>query len=159
MVWSDERIAELKEKWANRVSAALIAAEFQTSRNSILGKINRLGLSRPRWSGKPRPIVPTDSAERNRKWRERIRQKASGFIASPWRESKLARTPPKPRPVITEPLPETRVSVFDVTDHQCRWPCFEGDEPIFDKFYCGAVSLPQLPYCAWHAKQAYARRS
>ena len=43
--WTDERIARLKEMWAAGESAAVIGAEFGVTRNSIIGKVNRLRLA------------------------------------------------------------------------------------------------------------------
>lgn len=45
MIWTDERIAELKVLWARGTSATLIAASFgDISRSAVLGKVHRLGL-------------------------------------------------------------------------------------------------------------------
>jgi hypothetical protein len=57
MKWTDERVELLKKLWADGLlSASQIAAELGgISRNSVIGKVHRLGLSgRPRAPRKPR---------------------------------------------------------------------------------------------------------
>jgi GcrA cell cycle regulator len=45
MIWSDEKIAELRVLWARGTSATIIAAAFgNVSRSAVLGKVHRLGL-------------------------------------------------------------------------------------------------------------------
>ncbi len=46
MAWSDERVAVLKKMWLNGNSASEIAKELgNITRNAVIGKIHRLGLS------------------------------------------------------------------------------------------------------------------
>jgi GcrA cell cycle regulator len=52
MQWTEERVAELKELWSSGLSAAQIAARLgDVTRNAVIGKVHRLGLS-----GRPSPI-------------------------------------------------------------------------------------------------------
>lgn len=52
MYWTDERIAQLKELWSQGMSASEIAQTLgDISRNAVIGKAHRLGLS-----GRPSPI-------------------------------------------------------------------------------------------------------
>lgn len=57
--WTDERVSRLKQLWADGHSAGEIAATFrETTRNAVIGKIHRLGLSNrgPRYrSTAPKP--------------------------------------------------------------------------------------------------------
>ena len=46
MTWTDERVELLKKLWADGLSASQIAAELGgVTRNSVIGKVHRLGLS------------------------------------------------------------------------------------------------------------------
>src|ERR1700730_9170410 len=46
MIWTDERVELLKKLWADGLSASQIAAELGgISRNSVIGKVHRIGLS------------------------------------------------------------------------------------------------------------------
>lgn len=49
--WTDQKVADLTKLWADGLSATQIAAEFgNVTRNTIIGKVTRLGLER---RGKP----------------------------------------------------------------------------------------------------------
>src|SRR5947207_1913245 len=46
MTWTDERVELLKKLWADGLSASQIAAELGgVTRNAVIGKVHRLGLS------------------------------------------------------------------------------------------------------------------
>ena len=45
-VWTDERLHLLKAMWSDGNSAKVIADELGFTRNSVIGKIHRLGLPR-----------------------------------------------------------------------------------------------------------------
>ncbi len=50
--WTEERVAELTELWNSGLSAARVAAKLgDVTRNAVIGKVHRLGLS-----GRPSPI-------------------------------------------------------------------------------------------------------
>ena len=47
--WTDERVELLKKLWADGLSASQIAGELGgITRNAVIGKVHRLGLSGPR---------------------------------------------------------------------------------------------------------------
>jgi GcrA cell cycle regulator len=62
MTWTKERIELLTKLWTEGLSASQIAAELggDVSRNSVLGKANRLGLTHgpAKASSAPRPCKP-----------------------------------------------------------------------------------------------------
>jgi hypothetical protein len=45
MIWTEERIERLETLWRDGHNTKSIAAEFGVTKNSIIGKVNRLGLS------------------------------------------------------------------------------------------------------------------
>ena len=46
MIWTDERVELLKKLWSDGLSASQIAAELGgITRNAVIGKVHRLGLS------------------------------------------------------------------------------------------------------------------
>src|ERR1700754_832801 len=66
MGWTEERVAELKKLWAEGHSASQIAKRLgSVTRNAVIGKVHRLGLSgratpsrpvkRPPRLGRPKP--------------------------------------------------------------------------------------------------------
>ena len=61
MTWTDERVEQLKKLWSDGLSACQIAAELGgITRNAVIGKVHRLGLS-------GRAKAPSSSAPRPRK--------------------------------------------------------------------------------------------
>src|SRR5260221_129680 len=63
MTWTDERVETLKKLWTEGLSASQIAAELGgITRNAVIGKVHRLGLS-------GRAKSPASSAPRPRKAR------------------------------------------------------------------------------------------
>jgi GcrA cell cycle regulator len=56
MSWTDERVETLKKMWAEGQSASQIAKELGgVTRNAVIGKVHRLGLSN-RVGGAPEPV-------------------------------------------------------------------------------------------------------
>src|SRR5580700_3480057 len=63
MTWTEERVENLKKLWGEGLSASQIAAELGgITRNAVIGKVHRLGLS-------GRAKSPTSAAPRPRKAR------------------------------------------------------------------------------------------
>jgi GcrA cell cycle regulator len=56
MSWTDERVNLLKTMWAEGNTASQIAKALDITRNAVIGKAHRLGLS-----GRPSPIRPPDA--------------------------------------------------------------------------------------------------
>lgn len=51
MVWTDERIEQLKALWADGLTTGEIGKQLGVSKNAVVGKAHRLGLK-----GRPSPI-------------------------------------------------------------------------------------------------------
>jgi GcrA cell cycle regulator len=151
-IWDDKRVERLKQLWADGLSASQIAADFGgITRNAVIGKVHRLGLS-------GRAKAPSSSAPRPRKART-----ASPFMRSP-RPATRGNTALAPRALL-EPEPEPELEMFDnvipigqrcsilqLTEATCHWPCGDPGSPEF--FFCGGKAV-NSPYCAYHARIAY----
>lgn len=138
--WADPaKIALLKQCWAGEDSASKIAAVLGTTRNAVIGKVNRLGLEkRGRSRSRPRPII---KPRRNR----------SGFKFGPGRTP----LPPKQVPAWASASIDIEcigLPLVELEQHHCRWPLHEPDEPAL---FCGAVRFANQPYCAGHCRMAY----
>jgi len=64
LTWSDDRVEQLKKLWENGLSASQIAAELgNVTRNAVIGKVHRLGLSGRATPSQPqRPTFKTPRA-------------------------------------------------------------------------------------------------
>ncbi len=144
--WSDERIALLRKRWAERASGATIAAEFGAgiSRNSVIAKIHRLGIpERPK--PKPKPAPHQSPFQRRR---TKTAQVASAPVL------KSAPLPPVQDADI--PLQQRVGSLLDLGSRQCHWPI--GDLRR-GGFFCGArTEQPGEKYCVVHRARAYEPR-
>src|ERR1700751_4052641 len=77
MTWTDERVETLKKLWTEGLSASQIAAELGgITRNAVIGKVHRLGLSgraKSPSSAAPRPRKPRSSGHMMRLARPAMR--------------------------------------------------------------------------------------
>jgi GcrA cell cycle regulator len=154
--WTDERVELLKKLWTDGLSASQIAAELgNVTRNAVIGKVHRLGLS-----GRAKDVKAIPAASRPRK---------------------ITRAPSAPAPITPQPLSNVvlapiplqaerdmpdiavddevavpmseRVTIMDLRESMCRWPMGDPTKPEFR--FCGARSITGLPYCTHHARIAY----
>ncbi|MFN4175580.1 GcrA family cell cycle regulator [Phenylobacterium sp.] len=134
--WTDDRVHTLTRLWREGLSASQIARALAggVTRNAVIGKVHRLGLS-----GRTKPSAPALRARREARPRRVIRCAAT-----------IRRPTPSPP---LEPPPEIgAASILSVRRGQCRWP--SGD-PLADGFcLCGAPTV-RGAYCAGHAEIAY----
>lgn len=154
MSWTDERVEQLKKMWLDGLSASQIANELGEgiSRNAVIGKVHRLGLS-----GRVKSPAPATARPRARSEGEPAASTAPvvhGNLAVA-----VAARPapaPAPRPAAEEvvvPISE-RVGIMDLRELMCRWPLGDPTTPEFR--YCGArMQIGLGPYCTYHARIAY----
>lgn len=138
--WTYERVETLTTLWREGLSAAQIARALgQVTRNAVLGKVHRLGLSgrtiaqrtggqRPAWV-KPRPARPKRTA-------------APHPFAGPNLE-------------IVESVegPGLVANVLGLGARMCRWPI--GDPKSVDFSFCGRGVDLTGPYCPAHRQIAH----
>lgn len=145
--WTDDRIAALKKLWAEGLSARCIAGRLGgITRSAVIGKVHRLGLpgraTQHRFNaGSKRPHKPRRHHDpRSFKFASQ-RPSAAVFVAEPYAP------PPKPN------IPESeRKTLLQLEDGDCRFPVTDGPPHQF----CARAKVAGLPYCADHARIAYA---
>jgi len=156
MAWTDERIALLTKLWTDGLTASQIAAALgeATTRNAVIGKAHRLGLSgRPSPVRSPRPARA--AASRPSKPRPLNSAGRIPLLAKSGDPSRPSQVEPQMRTII--PMAEIplgpSVSLLKVTDKMCKWPIgHPGDEGFR---FCGSSSRDGSPYCEGHAQMAY----
>ena len=155
MSWTDQRVELLKQLWIEGLSASQIAAALGgITRNAVIGKVHRLGLS-------GRAKAPSSAPPRPRRPRAPSHPMGSAFRFHG--NAALARLPePDFEPALRyEPLPEPepepmvceRVTILDLRECMCRWPL--GDPGREDFRFCGTRTNPGAPYCQHHMARAY----
>ena len=132
MSWTYERIEKLKQLWEEGLTASRIAAELgDVTRNAVIGKAHRLGLS-----GRMAAKSSNNGVSIIRKKRLNLAKSQKVIDISP---------------VIDEPMNPT--SFQDIKDGLCRWPL--GEPEMSDFMFCGRNTKEGFVYCQAHHKQAY----
>jgi GcrA cell cycle regulator len=117
-------------------SCGQIAREIGVSRNAVIGKINRLGLSRGRTTVAPRTRV---GAPLRRPQVLTQRQALRALYASEAVAEEVASAEP--------------CSLLDLAPGQCRWPITSVGTA--DQVFCANTAAAGTSYCAGHARMAY----
>jgi GcrA cell cycle regulator len=161
MTWTDERVELLKRLWAEGLSASQIAAELGgVTRNAVIGKVHRLGLSgreKPNAPGvaKPRRTVSAPARPTPRPM-PMFRGNAALALAPDAPVAPKPMTLPQPSPV-SAPVIEfvgAPVTIMDLREGMCRWPM--GDPSSSEFRFCGCRTADVgSPYCSHHATIAY----
>ena len=150
LTWSDERVEQLKKLWESGLSASQIAAELgNVTRNAVIGKVHRLGLS-------GRAKAPSTAVPRPRKARPAQMMR----VSRPMSRGNTALAQAFEVEVETDPIAydnvvpmSQRLSLLELNEATCHWPV--GDPSSADFFFCGGKALAGLPYCAQHSRVAY----
>lgn len=144
--WTEDRVGALTKLWLEGQSASQIAKQLGggVTRNAVIGKVHRLGLSgraapsqparatfRP---SRPRPVQPTQAPSAPRRI-EAVQPRAA------------APSVPAPMP----DLPGT-ATVMTLGAHMCKWPI--GDPSSTEFSFCGRRASEGV-YCLEHARVAY----
>jgi len=154
LTWSDDRVEQLKKLWEAGLSASQIAAELgNVTRNAVIGKVHRLGLS-------GRAKSPATAAPRQRKAAPRPAAQHMMRVARPVSRGNTAlahvfEVEVEPDPVTFDnvvPISQRR-SLLELNEATCHWPVGDPSSPDF--FFCGGKALAGLPYCAQHSRLAY----
>jgi len=154
MAWTEDRVEVLKKLWAEGHSASQIAKELGgVTRNAVIGKVHRLGLS-----GRATPSRPVKRPPRLARPKPRIQP--DGSIVTPKPQRVVAEPDLKPNEKVAmlaalppQPLADGEAAtILTLRDSMCKWPIGDPADPKFA--FCGRKSTCG-PYCAEHAKVAF----
>lgn len=184
MSWTDERVETLKKMWGEGQSASQIAKELGgVTRNAVIGKVHRLGLSNRAGSGgsAPKAAAKEKPAAAKPAAKPASKPKATPAATPPKEEPELdengipisaarraiipAGQPLPPQPSANEISPEAlakvsevektakRISLMELTEKTCKWPV--GDPATEDFWFCGLAVQQGKPYCEAHVGVAF----
>jgi GcrA cell cycle regulator len=164
--WTEDRVAQFKDLYAQGLSHSQLGAYFHVSRNASIGKATRLGLPHRAPPRRPEPWADAGMSERT--W-HRHQAKASHRLLEAQRGA--SKDKPTYRRNMNAPAhsfeaviigreatdlePEAianPVTLMELQEHSCRWPHDRDGEPMM---YCGVVNGSGLPYCFRHCRMAY----
>jgi|TARA_B100001059_G_C17519211_1_gene419856 GcrA cell cycle regulator len=140
--WTDEKVEFLKKNWGlatARELAEQMGAGF--TRNSIIGKASRLGLSakiKTRTAASKKNFENSDQ-ENSIKNRRGRRSKFKSLVIEKDFE------------------PENPKQLEELTDNDCKYPIGHPDEPNF--YFCGRSSLKDFSYCKLHLLYSYVQKN
>ncbi|XBQ16175.1 MAG: GcrA family cell cycle regulator [Oceanicaulis sp.] len=153
MAWTEERVETLKKLWADGLSASQIAKQLGgVTRNAVIGKVHRLGLSgraapsRPARRPAPRPAAPRQP-------------KPAAAKAVPVKPAAPVQREARPAAQLTAPKDAQRLpsgeyaTVLTLREGMCKWPI--GDPAGAEFRFCGRHSGAGSAYCEAHAELAY----
>ncbi len=142
--WTEDRVEILSKLWADGLSASQIAKQLGgVTRNAVIGKVHRLGLS-----GRAKPSRPTKRAPRT------ATAKTRTVAPSAPRMPKRAAPTPIAVPLEAKKLPSGEfATIMTITDHMCKWPI--GDPATSNFRFCGRGTDKADPYCSAHSQLAY----
>lgn len=158
--WTDERVELLKKLWGDGLSASQIAGELGgVTRNAVIGKVHRLGLSGRAKAPQPaaqRPKKPMARPATSTGRGDGTQPVSVGATALKAESVPAPRPQAAPAPALTslsdEPL-IPNATVLQINEQTCKWPV--GDPSSDDFHFCARRSDVGIPYCAYHARIAY----
>ncbi|MGI8851942.1 MAG: GcrA family cell cycle regulator [Methyloceanibacter sp.] len=153
MAWTDERVELLKKLWADGLSASQIAGRLGgVTRNAVIGKVHRLGLSgRATSSRSSSPRPRRQQVPRANRAPSMLYGTRGNTALKPQYDMDLDLEPAPLEELIIPP--HERASIMTLKESMCRWPIGDPGEPEFH--FCGRKKCGTLPYCEHHARMAY----
>jgi GcrA cell cycle regulator len=185
MSWTDDRVEILKKMWGEGQSASQIAKELGgVTRNAVIGKVHRLGLSNRTTAGaaakaepkakaaapkakpapklSPEPVPVPASAKPDLKTEPAIAPQHN----RPSRKQIIpAGQPLPPQPSANEISPEALAKVNEIEKKAKKLSLMEltertckwpvGDPATEDFWFCGLTVKPGKPYCEAHVGVAF----
>lgn len=145
--WPPEDIQKLKDLLFDGLSFSQIGARLGRSRNAVIGKAHREGLSgTAEYKKCHKPARPGGRVPKAKKkpkpWTQFERKSAAVFASEPF----------TPGPELVIP-PNERKGILDLQENDCRWPI--GDPQKADFHFCNRKKVPGLAYCEAHSRRAY----
>lgn len=171
MAWTDEMVEDLRKMWHEGLTTGEIGKRLGVSKNSIVGKVHRLGLS-----GRPSPIKKKDepTKEKNEPLKETVKKEEKNVkktkpeknikedtvskteietTVSEIKEERIEiiRSSSK----VEHPKQHGKITLTDLDNHTCRWPI--GDPKDENFHFCGKKIKIGQTYCEEHANIAYVK--
>ncbi|MEM6898920.1 MAG: GcrA family cell cycle regulator [Pseudomonadota bacterium] len=155
MAWTEDRVDALKKLWAEGHSASQIAKQLGgVTRNAVIGKVHRLGLSgratpsrpvkRPPRLARPKPQFASASSAKTIETKDKQQSSERAIAAA--EKAALAALPPLPL------KDGEAATILTIRDSMCKWPIGDPADPKFA--FCGRKAECG-PYCKEHAKVAF----
>lgn len=126
-IWTPEKIEQLVKHFNEGLSCSIIGDLLGVSRNSVIGRLSRMGLSKPKPEVR---LVRTGNGKKARRDSAVILQFRAKAVAF------------KERAATVVPL---CIELADLEPHHCRYPYLNGPY-----VFCGHTKRPGSSYCPEH---------
>lgn len=157
--WTDSKVSRLRALWAGGLRTVAIGVELGLSKNAVVGKAHRLGLT-----ARPSPIKSGESFKPARVPRPRppklaeilpLAVVAATPVSAARTRSAIAphRAPQVANDAHTTQHADTERPRFNSGTDACCWPIGHPGTLAFR--FCEQARLPAKPYCETHAARAY----
>lgn len=180
MSWTDDRVEILEKMWGEGKSASQIAKELGgVTRNAVIGKVHRLGLSnratpakakaktdKPAAKDKPKTAAKKPAPSKAAQTKDNpVEQPVVKLPIPPRKPIMTAGQPLPPQPSANEVSAEAlekvakvekkakKLSLMELTERTCKWPV--GDPATEDFWFCGLSVEQGKPYCEAHNSVAF----
>lgn len=147
--WSPEKIERLKVMVSENLSASQMATKLGVSRNSVIGKLSRLGLSSNYMKAR-KPSPPRQPRLR----RHKLTRLMQAPLRTPLEFDAITSALDRPHEVIDLPHDESSFAVMFIERRNgaCAYPLWDNSAVnIEDKFVCGAPANGSS-YCSRHTR-------
>ena len=143
--WTEDRVGTLKKLWLEGLSASQIAKSLKggVTRNAVIAKVHRLGLSGR--AGPSQPARTTVTPTKPRQQRSTLQSKRH--------QEPPTQPVPQAAPASNVPDLEGTAIIGTLGAHMCKWPI--GDPSATEFSFCGRKTEGKDVYCIEHARVAY----
>jgi GcrA cell cycle regulator len=186
MSWTDDRVEILKKMWGEGQSASQIAKELGgVTRNAVIGKVHRLGLSNrttagaaakaepkakaaPKVPAKAKPAAPVEPEVKTNDHKPDLKTEPAispNAVRPPRNQIIPAGQPLPPQPSANEISPEALAKVNEIEKKAKKLSLMEltertckwpvGDPATEDFWFCGLPVKQGKPYCEAHVGVAF----
>lgn len=186
MSWTDDRVEILKKMWGEGQSASQIAKELGgVTRNAVIGKVHRLGLSNrttagaaakaepkakaaPKVPAKAKPAAPVEPEVKTNDHKPDLKTEPAispNAVRPPRNQIIPAGQPLPPQPSANEISPEALAKVNEIEKKAEKLSLMEltertckwpvGDPATEDFWFCGLPVKQGKPYCEAHVGVAF----
>ena len=186
MSWTDDRVEILKKMWGEGQSASQIAKELGgVTRNAVIGKVHRLGLSNrtkagaaakaepkakatPKVPAKAKPAAPVEPEVKTNSHKPDLKTEPAispNAVRPPRNQIIPAGQPLPPQPSANEISPEALAKVNEIEKKAKKLSLMEltertckwpvGDPATEDFWFCGLPVKQGKPYCEAHVGVAF----
>lgn len=143
MIWKKERVQIVQDLADKDLSASQIGKLLDVSRNAVIGLCHRMDIRLSGKTGAPATArkAPTRKAA--------VKKPKPKLAAKKIRVETVKSPPPSPPPSIPPKL-SFPLPLFELAEHQCRWPFGEHPHTLF----CGKDRIPNSSYCTQHDRRS-----